>query len=389
VSRRAALRLAVGLAVAGAVLRAAPAPSPVMVLSAPGQFEVAALDAAEAHAVAAAGSELWRQLAGPLGLPDAFPAPIFVRVVPDPVATEGAGPATQFSAVAESGGVVSVRLVRRGELAPAAVQRALIRGLLLRLRTAAFGTEHTGEPPAWLEAGLRAWAAARAEPALLDRLKYESARETPPRLAALLAAADRPGGDPAGERAAAWWVSLLLAESGRAGEWPALLRAVLGGRETGAAVAAAYPGRFDTDAERELWWATGWHHLRRQRTLPLLEAAEARGELEALARFVFAAPDADRDVVLPLAEAVQHPPDGLLDAEIVRRRQRLERLVPALHPFYRNAGLALAEVFAARVRPPAQRTAALAAFAQDWRDAEELAALTTAALDRWERAGLR
>jgi len=109
----------------------------------------------------------------------------------------------------------------------------------------------------------------------------------------------------------------------------------------------------------------------------------------AAARFVFAAPDADRDVVLPLAEAVLHPPDGLLDAEIGRRRQRLERLVPALHPFYRNAGLALAEVFAARVRPPAQRATALAAYAQDWRDAEELAALTTAALDRWERAGPR
>ncbi|PAW65528.1 MAG: hypothetical protein B9S34_10720 [Opitutia bacterium Tous-C1TDCM] len=386
-SLRSALGVGILLAAAGPSPRAAPAPLPVMVLSAPGRFEVAALDASDAHAVAAAGTELWRHLAAPLALPDAFPTPIFVRVVPEPAAEDGAA-ATEFSAVAESGGVVSVRLVRRGALDGRTVQRALIRGLLLRLRTAAFGGERQGDPPAWLETGLRGWAEMRGEPAQLDRLKYEAARETPLRLAELWAGAAREPG-PAYERAATVWVTLLLGDTGRAGEWPALLRALLGGAEPAAALAASYPGRFDTAEERELWWASGWHHVRRLRTLPHLEAGESRAELEALVRFVFAAPDEDRDLAVPLAEAVQHPPDGLLDAEIGRRRQRLERLVPALHPFYRNAGLALADVWAARGRPPAQRAAALAAFAQEWRDAEELAALTTAVLDRWERQPAR
>ena len=55
----------------------------------------------------------------------------------------------------------------------------------------------------------------------------------------------------------------------------------------------------------------------------------------------------------------------------------LNRVVPALHPFYRNAGLSLAEVFA--------RRASAEAFERDWRDATELDAATSAALDALEK----
>jgi hypothetical protein len=56
-----------------------------------------------------------------------------------------------------------------------------------------------------------------------------------------------------------------------------------------------------------------------------------------------------------------------------------------LHPFYRNAGLALQEALAARTTPAGKRERASAAFEQDWRDAVELETATRQALDALER----
>jgi hypothetical protein len=63
----------------------------------------------------------------------------------------------------------------------------------------------------------------------------------------------------------------------------------------------------------------------------------------------------------------------------------LNRLVAALHPFFRNAGLSLVEALNAKAASPAKRTELAQAVRQDWRDATELEAATTAALDALER----
>src|SRR4051812_40736112 len=87
-------------AAASSLLRAAE-PVPVLVQSAPGRFDIAAIDPSVAHAVAASAEDAWRFLAAPLGFPAAFPSPIFVRI-----ATEGSDDVVTV----EPGGIVSLRL---------------------------------------------------------------------------------------------------------------------------------------------------------------------------------------------------------------------------------------------------------------------------------------
>jgi hypothetical protein len=150
------------------------------------------------------------------------------------------------------------------------------------------------------------------------------------------------------------------------------------------AVTSSYPGRYGSAEERELWWQTGYHHLRRMRTLPGQEAWESREQLGALARFVFAAASEDRDIVVPLAGVLERGSEPVVEAEIARRASELSRLVTNLHPFYRNAGLSLGDAFAARQLSAAKRAAAAASFEQDWRDAIELENATRSALDALE-----
>ena len=76
--------------------------------------------------------------------------------------------------------------------------------------------------------------------------------------------------------------------------------------------------------------------------------------------------------------------EPVVAAELQRRATGLARLVPALHPFYRNAGLSLAAAFNARSGKEATRAGLAAAFESDWRDALELEAASTAALDALE-----
>ncbi|MES2692892.1 MAG: hypothetical protein V4773_05420, partial [Verrucomicrobiota bacterium] len=102
-------------------------PTPVLVQSAPGRFEIAAVDATAAHGVAALAEETWRALAAPLGLPAAFSLPVFVRLIDGEL---GVGETEPFTAQAESGGVVSLRIRwRQGGPPPEVVRRALVRGL--------------------------------------------------------------------------------------------------------------------------------------------------------------------------------------------------------------------------------------------------------------------
>lgn len=367
--------LPVLLAFLGAGLFAAE-PVPTVAQSGPGRFEVAAIDASIAHTVTAAADEAWRMLAAPLALPEAFSSPVFVRVV-----AEGDAATPPFHVAVEPGGVVSLRL-RWAGTPVSVVRRALVQALLLRLAVTQHGPSARLTVPLWLEhACVGVWQT-RADAAQLDAWKQESARLPAPPAMARLLSWQRGGEEPrAWIAGSAWLLTILQTESGRNREWLGALQRILGGEPADPVLAAAFGEKFSNPDERELWWQTAWHQAVRARTLPTLEPADSRAQLAALARFVFAGAAEDADSVVPLGGVLARASEPIVAAELKRRESDLARLVSALHPFYRNAGLSLAAVFRGRTAPPARRVALVAAFETDWLDATELEAASTAALD--------
>ncbi|MGH7945277.1 MAG: hypothetical protein ACREF9_09735 [Opitutaceae bacterium] len=358
----------------------ATAAAPVLIQNAPGRFEIAAVNPTIAHAVATAAEEGWRLLAPPLGLPDGFSSPIFVRIVS---AGEMAPDQAPFRVMVEVGGIVSARL-RADDATVGVMRRALVQALLMRLAVARHGVNPRLTVPLWLEHGCVGWWETRVMASQLDALKQISAVERPPPIELLLGW--QRGGVESRDRSTAsiWLFTFLHSESGRAGEWPSLLSRLLNGDDPLIAVTSSYAGRYSSAAERELWWQTGYHHLRRVHTLPALEAAESREQLGVLRRFVFADPAGEGDMVVPLSIVLARANEPVVAAELARRAAELPKLISSLHSFYRNAGLSLNEAFAARTLPPAKRAAAAAVFEQDWRDATELETATRSALDALE-----
>jgi hypothetical protein len=376
-------RFLLGLLFTGVRVFAADAPL-VFVQNSPGRFEVAAADATLAHGVASATEELWRVLAVPLALPELFSSPIFVRIVQG--ANETTGESAAFRVTVEIGGIVSIRL-RADAAGTPAMRHALVQGLLMRIAVAHHGAEPRVTSPLWLEHACLEWWRTRTNAAQFDAVKQETARLAVPRLESLLLWRHGSGAPRESIVGSLWLMSFLLVESGPGREWPAYLVRVLGGDDPLVALATSYPERFNGAEERELWWQTGWHHARRIRSLPALEAAESRVQLAALSRFVFAGATDDADAVVPLRTVMARASELVVAAEITRRSAELARLIPTLHPFYRNAGLALGEVFAARAAAAKRLDVVCAAFEQDWRDATELESATSAALDRLEAHG--
>lgn len=354
--------------------------APVLAASLAGRFEVASMDAAVAHRVAAAAEEGWRVLAGPLGLPPAFPSPVFVRVVP--AGTPGA--AETHEVAVEPGGLVTLWLGARAQEGPA-LRRALVDALLHRLGVALHGVTVPPVVAPWLVLGAAGWWETRVDGARLDALREASRRRPPPALVSLLDGARDPAGFEGDAAGATWWFTFLLAESSRGAEWPRLLGRLLAGGDPQAMLAQAYVGRFGGPDERELWWQTGWHHHLRQRVLPGLEAEEARDLLAALARFVFA-DEGGGDRLVPLTEVLARRTEPLVAAELARRGADLGRSAAGMHPFYRNAALTLAEAFAlpAGVEADRRRSALGAQWERDWADGLALEAATREVLDRWE-----
>ncbi len=347
---------------------------PTLVQSAPGRFEIAARDPSAAHGVAALAEETWRLLESPLGLPQAFASPVFVRL------GEERG-APSFFVEAEPGGIVSLRIrwVRGEEPPPRTVREALVSALIVRRAVAAHGASGKRAAPAWLAIGAAGWCEMRANPAHADAVKYRSERSGVPELAEVLSATAPAEGL---ELGAIWLFTLLQAETTRAGEWPAFLSRVSMGEPSERALEEIYPGRFESRAERELWWQTGWHQLRRVRTLPGLDAAESRLELAALARFVFAPGETDQ--VVPLRAILEPRRNVVVGVELRRRGAELARLAPLLHPFYRNAGLSLAAAFESAGLSPIRRDEACAQFDADWAEAVALETASRGALDALE-----
>jgi hypothetical protein len=352
------------------------ASTPTIFRTAPGRFEIAATDIVAAQACTIAAEEAWQTLSLPLALPEAFSTPVFVRV------TRGTDSATTTANIfVEPGGIVSLSIVAVGGRVDDEVRRGLVRALLAKLVVSERGAVDMNRLPAWLEAGCVGWWNTRRDPAQRDALKLASQALSPPTLPALFS---RTSGDVAQRdfTVGATWLLTFLQSEARPGEWADFRRRVLRGEDSVAALAASFPGRFATVEERELWWQTGWHHLRRVSSLPLLDARDSPAMIERLVRFVVLR--GDSDVPLSLAEMLDHADQPCVRDELARRAAALERVLPALHPFFRNAGLSLAHALASCVAPSGQRTAAVNAFAADWRDALELAAASNAALDELE-----
>jgi len=348
---------------------------PVIFQSAPGRFEVAALDGGDAQRVAALAAQAWAMLAGPLALPESFASPVFVRLVP----AADWGERSPFRVTVEAGGVVSVRVAWEPMTPEVVVRRALVQGLLMRQAVARHGVNERLTAPLWLEHACVGWWRTRAEPAQLDALKQASARLAPPALEDLLRW-QRGATEPAPfVDGAVWLLTFLTGEAGKGAEWPSLLHRLLGGEAPVAALAASFPGRYSNDGERELWWQTGWQQLRRARVLPGWEAAESRVELAEMVRFVFT--HQGEDAVMPLRAVLERAGEPVVDRELKRRAAAVNRLLTALHPFYRNAALSLADALAVRGAGAERRDAACAAFEQDWRDATELERASATALD--------
>lgn len=369
--------------VAGLAALSAPAAraaaAPVLVQTSAGRFEFATIDPAVGHAVAALADDMWRQLEKPLGLPAAFSSPVFVRLLPPP----GGGRTAAFEVNLEPGGVVS--LWWRGDAGEdALLRRALVRGLLSRLAVAQRGAAASATPAAWLEHACVAWWRARAEGAQLDLARLRAAQVPPPPIAGLLDWSAELEPEPAASAAMFWLMTFLQAESGPAGEWAAFVRRLIAGMDPQAALAESYPGRFQGESARELWWQTGWHHHRRVRVLPVQEAAESRALIEVLARFIYATPDGEADRIVPLREVLSRGSEPTVAADLARRLNALGLNTTTLHPFYLNAGLSLAEAFQGATSGKPVVTELADTFERDWRQGMILEQASRRALDALE-----
>lgn len=354
-------------------------PVPVNVRTMPGRFDISAVDASLAHNVSARAEETWRHLSDLLTLPEGFSTPIFVRI------SAGDAGSPRFTAQAEPGGIVSIGITSSAVAQSALVRRALACGMLLRLGVAWYGADAVRTVPAWLELGCAVWVDTREFPARLDEIKDRTRSLAPLALGALLN--DNRAGVRGTEHeiAALWLLTFLQAESGGAREWEAFLRGVLRGTAADEMLTTAFPGRFASVRDRELWWQTGWHHVRRLNAFPLMDSQESAHAIARLARFTFA--PGNEDVVVPLRTVLAHGADTIVSDDLQRRAAELQILGPALHPYYRNAGLSLLEVFLKGKVVSANRQAALvAAFEEDWRDGVEIEATAKAALDAFEQS---
>lgn len=354
-------------------------PIPVNVRTMPGRFDISAMDATLAHTVSAQAEETWRHLSDLLTLPEGFSSPIFVRV------SAGDASSPLFTAQSEPGGIVSVWIQSSAVAQPDMVRRALARGVLLRQGVAWYGAEPVRAVPGWLELGCALWVATREFPARLDEIKDRTRSLAPPALGALLNDKRAVVGGLEHAIASLWLLTLLQGDSRGAQEWGSFLRGVLRGVPADEMLTVAFPGRFTNVRERELWWQTGWHHFHRVNAFPMMGSQESAHEITRLSRFVFA--PGNEDVVVPLRTVLEHAADAIVADEFKRRAAELQILTPAMHPYYRNAGLSLLEVFLKAGTVSPHRLAALVvAFEEDWRDGVEIEAAAKAALDALERS---
>src|SRR5438067_5793767 len=152
------------------VVTISPAAAPAIFQTGSGRFEIVSTDAMAARAATAEAEAAWQFLAVPLGLPDGFSSPVFVRLFP---AKEWSDP-TPFRVVVEAGGVVSVRMGWSAATPVGIVRRALVQGLLMRLAIDQQGVNERLTAPLWLEHAAVTWWENHADGAQLDAFKQSA-----------------------------------------------------------------------------------------------------------------------------------------------------------------------------------------------------------------------
>jgi len=362
-------------------------PAPHVFLTGTGEFEIASVDLVAARNGTKLAEEIWRTLDTPLLLPAAgFSQPITVRVLP---LAAGTKERASFQANAELGGRVGVTVRWTADAAgDDALRRGLVQALLMRRAIAWHGLVTELRVPFWLENACVRWTETRERPALLDAWQQDAARVAMPRLAAVLSQQRLAAADPAADLAALGLMAHLQAESGREQRWPQLLRAVLGGTETLAALPLYYGDYFKDDAARELWWQVGWQAQLRQAAQAGETPAESRQWLVErahwTARLTKDAPDAE----LTLDEVYAARAEAWVTRELAERLAELRAGLGTVHPFYRNAALSLGRVYESALFGDRRGfNKAQADLVRDIADGRELEQISKEALDELE-AGL-
>lgn len=369
--------LLVGMAVAQA--QAAPRDATAVFRTSGGQFEIIGPDAQASAAVAELAERAWQHLRGPLDLPAQFSSAVVVRLVP---AASWREPAI-FRSEVEPGGLVSVRVAWRDDLPASVMRRALVQGLLLRLAVAQHGVGRSLQVPLWLEQGCVGWWVTRRNPAMLDSWQQEADGAAAVRLQDLLGWQRGDVEPRAWELAALWWFSGLV-EDARAtpGPWRNFLHAVLGGMESGAALARAYPNVGVDAATREQWWQVVARHEATARSMPWWTPTMSRERLGESLRVVLAAGEGGPDRWLGSEALWAGRTNRAVQAAVRNRLERLGTGLPWVHPFYRNAAISAGLFWEAlRDGDRAAMEAAEASLIDDIALGRELEATTAAALD--------
>lgn len=342
----------------------------------PGQVQVVATDATAARPMLVAAETAWRALAQPLELPERFATPVTIRVVPGEEWHE----AENLRVSVELPGLVTL-WIRSEAVSGVQAQPGVVRALLLRKAVEVTGAVRPPSVPRWLESAAVGWWRATESGSELDDLKRRAERQPAPSLETLLSWRTE---DPASEEkevGAFWLMSFLRSESGSGAVWRRFVRAILSGAD-GAQALQRHFG-IDTAIEGELWWRTGWHHVRRVSVLPGMSAADSRALLADAIRQVWL-----RDGVETAVSPAEWPELVQVKAgraALAASARHISQNAAALHPFYRNAALSLVSALsAAATAKSADFALARERFEADWRDATELEAASADALDALE-----
>ncbi|RRJ96295.1 hypothetical protein Ga0100231_020540 [Opitutaceae bacterium TAV4] len=174
---------------------------PSLYVTAPGRFEIVALDPRAGNAAIQWGTLAWETLRRPLALPEAYPDAIRVRLIPaaqwsaapsDP----DTAPSPDIQTTAEANGFVSVRIRlpdttagtgatgKEDDDLDLVIRRGLVQGLLLRQAIAWHGAAVHARLPRWLEYAGAQLMLERAIPAMYDAWRQQATAlpAAPPRL---------------------------------------------------------------------------------------------------------------------------------------------------------------------------------------------------------------
>jgi hypothetical protein len=287
--------------------------------------------------------EAWEGMAGPLDLPpDAYPQPVYIRLVP---LAQWPGPAPYTNTQSE-GAVLTWVGWNPKQADLKMLRRAIVQGILVRQAIALHGPVAGLKVPLWLEDACVAWCLTRAHPAMLESWQQETVQLDPPKLRTLL---DRERGgapDRAAELAALWLISHLRAESGPEGRWPRLVSAVLGGMDSGVALDKFYGSYYSDPAGRELWWGVGFFSQRRASVATTSQTApDSRTWLSEQARWT--GTRGEREVSLTLDDIYQARQESWVRQQLDLRVRILLAGLDSVHPFYHSAAIALGQVYQA------------------------------------------